>query len=324
LIGFGIYFVAAIACALSPTVEWLIAMRLLLALGGCAGMVASRAIIRDSFERNDIARAFSSLILVMGVAPIIAPMLGGIILAEWGWRFIFWFLSFYAISIFLVTYFFLSESKKPDHSVSLNIKQVVLNYREVLKNRIFLIFGITGSFSIASLFTYISGSPFVVRELLGYSETEFGWLFGINAVGFITASQINRRLLKGSSPYQISRWVALFFVLMGLLMVWQSYNGISNQYLFLTSLFLFMSCLGFINPNMQAMALEPFAQNAGVASALVGSLRMVSGALASVLISVFHNDTSEPMAYIMAFCALIVVLLLWLGPLGAKRAATAA
>ncbi|PTM02729.1 MAG: Bcr/CflA family drug resistance efflux transporter [Bacteroidetes bacterium] len=310
LIGFSIYVVAALGCAMSPNIATFISMRFLLALGGCAGMVATRAIIRDSFEANQVARAFSALILVMGVAPILAPLLGGVILQNFGWPFIFFFLAIYALLILIFSALFLKESHSGDESVSLWPKQVFIQYEKVLKNRSFFVYGLAGSVAMAAMFTYISGSPFVVREVLAFDEIYFGWIFGANAIGYISASQINRRLLKSYSTQLISQRVSWVFGFLSLLLILQVVLNLPNTYLFLLNLFLFLSCLGFINPNMQALALSPFTKNAGVASALVGGLRMLSGAIASLLISLLHNDTALPMGLLMGMAGLGFFLIL--------------
>lgn len=304
LIGFGIYVLAAIGCALSPNIFTLISMRFLLALGGCAGMVATRAIIRDSFKTDEVARAFSALILVMGVAPILAPLLGGLILQNFGWPFVFYFLAAYALVVLIFAAFFLSESHSGDRSVSLRPKQVIIQYYKVLQNKSFLLYGLAGSVAMASMFTYISGSPFVVRNVLNFDEIYFAWIFGANAIGYIGASQINRRLLKSFSTESISQKVAIVLGIVSTLLLIQVSLDDFNLYLFLANLFLFISCLGFINPNMQALALSPFTKNAGVASALVGGLRMLSGALASLLISLLHDNTAFPMGLLMGLSGL--------------------
>lgn len=310
LIGFSIYVLAALGCAYSPNISTFIAMRFLLALGGCAGMVATRAIIRDSFKTSEVARAFSALILVMGVAPILAPMLGGIILQNFGWPFIFYFLAAYALLILLFAGFFLKESHPGDSNVSLLPKQVVIQYNKVLKNRSFFIYGIAGSVAMAAMFTYISGSPFVVREVLQFDEIYFGWIFGANAIGYITASQINRQLLKSYATHHIARRVSVVFGILSIGLILQVVLNLPNMYLFIINLFLFLSCLGFINPNMQALALAPFTKNAGVASALVGGLRMLSGVIASLLISLLHDGTALPMGLLMGLSGLGFFLIL--------------
>ncbi|MGB0178261.1 MAG: Bcr/CflA family efflux MFS transporter, partial [Owenweeksia sp.] len=147
LIGLGIYVIASVGCVLVPDVQSLIGLRLLQALGGCVGMVASRAIVRDRFPVNEVARVFSALILVMGAAPIIAPTVGGFLTEHFGWRFIFIVLSLISLLMLVLVVFVLSESKDPDHNVSLRPRQVSRGYWKVLINRDFLMYGL---FEIAS------------------------------------------------------------------------------------------------------------------------------------------------------------------------------
>lgn len=310
LVGLVIYLLAALACAFSPSINWLIANRLLLALGGCVGMVASRAIVRDLFPVNEVARVFSTLLLVMGVAPIIAPTVGGYITSNFGWQYIFIVLTIIAALLIFTVYRFLDESKEKDSSVSLRPLKVMHGYLEVLKDPNFLMYGLAGSFTMAAMFTYITGSPFVIMELYGFSETAFGWIFGFNAFGFILGSQINRFWLKKRDSNSISKISAvLLMVVTGLLTISAFLNILSAPAL-IALLFSSLFLMGFLNPNTTAQALEPFDKNAGIASALIGSFRMLSGALASGLISLFFNGTIFPLILIMTSCAAIVLSLL--------------
>lgn len=309
LIGLGIYILASLGCALAPDVEALIFLRLVQALGGCVGMVASRAIVRDRFPTNEVARVFSALILVMGAAPIVAPTVGGYLIDHFGWRFIFVLLSALSLVMFVLVWLVLMESKSPDSGVSLHIKKVSRGYWEVLTHRDFLMYGLAGSLAMAGLFTYIAGSPFVLMELYGFSEKSFGWVFGMNAFGFIAGSQINRLLLRKWDSIMITQVSALLILITGLLLGTGLALDILSRFMLLPLLFIFLFLSGFLNPNTTALALEPFEKNAGVASALVGSFRMFAGAISSALIGILHNDTSGPMIWIMVICGILVFVL---------------
>ena len=311
LFGLSIYVLASIACSFSTSIEMLVALRFTMALGGSVGMVATRAVIRDNCEHNDIARAFSALILVMGLAPILAPMLGGIILQSFGWRPIFWFLGAYALLIALAVLFLLRESKEADSSVSLNPISVLKNYWALLSDQRFLLYALAGCAGMAAMFTYISASPFVVREVLAMDEIYFGWIFGGNALGYIAASQLNRLLLQRLDIKVLSKRIALLFGFTGLLLLIVVLGGISNPLVFLITQFFFLSMLGFINPNMQALALEPFPKQAGAASALVGGLRMLMGTIASGTVALWHDGSALPMASLLALCGLALIGILW-------------
>lgn len=311
LIGLFIYLLAAIGCALSPTIDWLIGLRLLLALGGCVGMVAGRAIVRDLFPVSETAKVFSTLILVMGVAPIIAPTLGGFVTAGLGWRYIFYSLTLIAALLIFLVYRFLPESRQADATVSLQPRRVLQDYLLVLKEPEFITFSIAGSVAFAGMFAYISGSPFVFMEYFGLSETHYGWLFGFNAFGFILGSQLNRLWLLRRTPAQITRRAGIFQWVSGLLLALGSIWGVINAAGTIVLIFSFLFWSGFMAPNATAIALRPFTRFAGSASALLGSIQMVAGALASGLVSYFHNNTPLPMAISMGACATLALAALF-------------
>lgn len=306
LIGLSIYLAAAVFCIFSNSVYTLIILRLLQALGGCAGMVASRAIVRDQFESKEIAKAFSTLLLVMGVAPIMAPTLGGYIASNFGWRYIFVVLSAFSLFLIIINWRFLPESVMPDKEVSLKLKTVTKNYISVFTQRDFFLYGMAGSVSQAALFAYISGAPFVLMEIYNMSEKDFGIAFGANAFGFIAGSQLNRLLLRKFSERNITYATSLLFLIIITSLCIFSFLSYLTLHLLLALLFSMLLCLGIINPNATALALSPFQKKAGVASALIGSYRMLFAAITSALISFFHNGTERPMLFIILGCGIVV------------------
>jgi MFS transporter, DHA1 family, multidrug resistance protein len=312
LIGLSIFIVASIGCALAPSVEWLIGLRLLLALGGCVGMVASRAVVRDVFPVSEIPKVYSMLMLVMGVAPIIAPTIGGFVTASFGWRYIFVVLSAIGLAVLLIVGFLLPESKGADKTLSLKPKRVLGDFLSVLKNPVFLTYAFAASTAQAGLFAYITGSPYVFMELFGLSETHYGWVFGLNACGFIAGSQANNLAMKRHTSAQITLTSGIFQFGAAILLLTGNYFGFIGTEGSLILIFCYLFSLGFISPNAAALALGPFARNAGSASAIMGSTQMAIGAIASALISTFHNETAIPMMSVMA-CATIVSLSLLLG-----------
>jgi MFS transporter, DHA1 family, multidrug resistance protein len=310
LIGLSIFVLASIGCAFAPTIEWLIGLRLLLALGGCAGMVASRAVVRDIFPIKDIPRVFSMLMLVMGVAPIIAPTIGGFVTAAFGWRYIFAVLSAIGFAVMLIVGFLLPESRGADKTMSLKPKSVLTDFYSVLKNPVFITYAFAASTAQAGLFAYISGSPFVFMEIFGLSETQYGWAFGLNAFGFIAGSQINNLAMKRRTSAQITLRAGILQFVAGGLLLAGNYYGFIGATGSLILIFIYLFSLGFLSPNAAALALGPFARNAGSASALMGSTQMAFGAIASIIISTFHNDTALPMTMVMATATVISLSLL--------------
>jgi MFS transporter, DHA1 family, multidrug resistance protein len=302
LFGLMLYTLASLGCSFVTSVQGLIVFRLLMALGGCAGMVAVRAIVRDVFPVNEIAKTLSSLMLVMGAAPIIAPTVGGLVVTTLGWRSIFLVLVSWGLWLLFLVFRVLPESKEADASVSLNPGPVLLEYLKLFRHPGFMAYSLCGGLTAAGMFAYISGSPFVFMNLFGLSERQYGWVFGLNAMGLIASSQLTRLLLRWQSSAQIVRIVATLQCLTGLMLVLGTVTGFIFKAGTLALVFSYLFLQGFLYPTTSALALEPFAKNAGAASGLIGFLQMVTATLASALVSVLHNGTALPMTGVMAGC----------------------
>jgi DHA1 family bicyclomycin/chloramphenicol resistance-like MFS transporter len=285
-------------------VNGLIIFRLFQALGGCVGMVASRAMVRDLFEVKDNAKVFSTLMLVVAVSPIIAPTLGGYITAYLGWRYIFGMLIIVISIILIAVYFILPESKKPDTSFSLRPSAITSSYLSIIRNSQFAIYTFTGAIAYAGLYSYISGSPYVFMVIYGVSEKYYGWIFAVIAAGLISASQLNNLLLKKYRSEQIIKGALYFQNVIGILLAATAILGMHHLYLTIVLIMLFLCCQGFIFPNASALSMAPFASNAGSASALMGFLQMSVGALMSALVSILQNGTAIPMTAVMAGCSI--------------------
>ncbi len=312
-IGLSIYLLASIGCALVQSANQLIILRLLQALGGCAGMVASRAMVRDLFAVNENAKIFSLLMLVVGVSPIIAPTLGGYITAAFGWRYIFVVLSVMAAGILLAVHYMLPESRQPDKSVILSPTPIVKGFIAVIKEPQFFTYAFTGSTASAGLYAYIAGSPYVFMELYKVSEKQYGWIFAIIAMGLIGASQLNSVLLRNFKSEQIIKVALRTQSITGSLLFIFTLLGWLDLFSTIFFIFIFLVCQGFSFPNSSALSLAPFSRNAGSASALLGGIQMSIGALTSAIVSVLHNHTALPMTGVMAICAITSVTILTIG-----------
>jgi len=310
LAGLILYIAAAFGCALSPSIHFLIALRLFLALGGCVGFVGSRAMVRDLFSGSEIARVLSMLIMVFGIAPIVAPTIGGLVVAALGWRFIFVILAGIATLIFIAVGWFLPESKGVDASISLRPRQVGLEYLTVYREPGFLRHTLANAAATAGFFAYISGSPFVYMKLLGFTETQFGWIYGANVLGLVIAAQFNRIWLKKHSGRKVLMRANAVQAGVALILITAVYVGLIGATTMVVLIFCYLFCFGLVGPNVMALALRPFTRNAGSASALIGSIQMVAGASASALVSYLHNGTARPMTTLMGSCAVISLLLL--------------
>lgn len=311
--GLCLFFLASVGCAFSQSVNGLIVFRLFQAIGGCVGMVAARAMVRDLFDTKDNAKVFSMLMLVVSVSPIIAPTLGGYITAALGWRYVFAMLILIVLLILAGTYFFLPESKKPDPTYSLKPAPILRNFAAVLKHPHFITYALTGAISYAGLYAYVGGATYVFMELFKVSEAHFGWIFAFIAAGLISASQVNNIALKHYSSEQIIKVASSCQSIIGITLVCLTLLGLTNLFVAVLFAFLFLACQGFIFPNATALALTPLGHNAGNASGLIGAIQMTVGASASAIISVLQNGTALPMAGVMTCCAVTAFTVFTLG-----------
>lgn len=310
MLGLIVYIVAALGCALSPSVSVLITLRFFLALGGCVGMAGSRAVVRDLFSGREIARALSALVMVFGVAPIVAPTMGGLVVKTFGWRFIFVALAAIGVAVLVALSRFLRETKGEDTSISLHPKNVVVEYLRLFREPAFVTYAFVSAAAAGGFLAYISGSAFVYMKLFGFTETQFGWMYSANAVGLIAASQINRFWLRMLDSARILRIVAAIqFCLVAVLFA-LPLNEFIGTAGFIGLIFCYLFLFGFVNPNTMALALHPFTRNAGSASALIGCIQMVGGASASGLVSYLYNGTAMPMIWVMAGCTGVTLLVL--------------
>ena len=302
--GLCIYLIASIGCALAASVNALIILRLLQALGGCVGMVAARAMVRDLFEVKENAKVFSMLMLVVAVSPIIAPTLGGYVTSLLGWRYVFVMLIIVDIIIIISAYFLLPESRKPNPNFSLRPGPILNNFSGVIRHPQFYTYALTAAVSAAGLYAYIGGSPHVFMEIFHVSEKQYGWIFALIAMGLIGASQVNSLMLRIYTSDQLIR-VALFCQsVVGITTVCLTLFGLTDLFVTIFLIFVFLCTQGFVFPNASALSLAAFGHTAGSASALLGAIQMTIGACTSALVSILQNHTALPMTGVMACCAI--------------------
>ncbi|HEX8040394.1 MAG TPA: multidrug effflux MFS transporter, partial [Chryseosolibacter sp.] len=310
-IGLLLYVGASVGCAFTHSANALIAMRLLQAVGGCAGMVASQALVRDLFPVARTAQAFSLITLVIAISPMIAPAVGGYVTVAWGWQSIFIILAALTMMILTAVYFVLPQGRGPDPTISLLPRAVLGNFYTVIKQRQFLVYTLAGGIATAAPFAYIAGSADVFMNLYHASEQEYGWIFTFIAFFIIGSSQLNHLLLRKFTSPQVVRTALAFQAAIGLLLCAGTWLGWFGKYGLVGLIALFLMGHGVTNPNTSALSLAPFRRHTGSAASLMGSFRMGMGALTSALVSVLHNGTAMPMIGVMALCSLggLVVLL---------------
>jgi DHA1 family bicyclomycin/chloramphenicol resistance-like MFS transporter len=306
LIGVGLFTVASVACAYAPNLEWLIGARFIQALGGCAGMVISRAVVSDKCDAVGSAKVFSQLMLVMGLAPILAPLLGGLLVNTAGWQSIFLALTGFSALAGLAVATGLPESM-PAHMPRQPLSGALRQYGRLLADRVFLGHALTGGIAIAGMFAYIAGSPFIIIKLYGVAAEHFGWLFGINAAGFILVAQVNARLLAKRGPMFLLARAVWVYLAAGLTLLAVSSLHPAQLWPLLIPLFVCIASLGCISPNAAALAMNGQGARAGSASALLGCLQFSVAAGASALVGVLHDGSAVPMAMVISLCGILVV-----------------
>jgi MFS transporter, DHA1 family, multidrug resistance protein len=301
-LGLALFMISSIGCALAESVDALIAFRFLQALGGCAPIVIPRAIVRDHFDQAGSVRMLSVLMLVMGLAPILAPLIGGQLLIHFGWRAVFWLLTAYAAAWLTVVATMLPESLPSTRRLRHPIHEVLGVYWRLARDRRFMGHALAGALIFAGLLAYISGSPVVFIELFHVPPEQYGFFFGINAIGIIVASQINRWLVGRVETHRIVKTVLPVAMTAGVVLVIDAYSGFGGFPGILVPLFCYIACHGFVLPNTTALAMSPHGSVAGSASALLGTLQFVLGAIAGSLVGLFADGTPVPMAAVVAGC----------------------
>lgn len=307
LLGMVVYVLATAICVFAPTTELLIGFRLLQGLAGAAGIVIARAVVRDMYDGVEMAKFFSTLMLISGVAPIVAPLIGGQVLRFTDWRGIFAVLTVVGVLLTLVVWKWLHETLPPEERHTGGVGDALRTMRALLADRVFAGYMIAGSLAFAALFAYVSASPFVIQEIYGASPQTFSLLFGVNSIGLIIVGQINGKVLVG----RVSMDKALAFGLavislaaVALLLMTSGVFGDVGLFPVAAGLFVLMSSMGLAMPNTNAQALMRTKHAAGSASALLGTSSFLIGAVASPLVGIAGEETAVPMAVVQVVCAL--------------------
>ena len=301
-LGLALFILASVGCALATSVHALIVFRFLQALGGCAPLVVPRAIVRDHFDQRGSVRMLSILMLVMGLAPILSPLVGGQLLGFFGWRSIFWVHAIYGSVWLLAVAVGLRESLDVARRQRQRLGAVLAVYGRLLGDRVFMAHVLVGALIFAGLLAYISGSPFVFIELFHVSPSHFGLYFGVNAIGIMMASQINRWLAQRVDASQILRRVLPLSLAASVALVVNAAIGFGGFAGILVPLFVYIAMHGFVMPNTTALAMAPHGAVAGSASALLGSIQFILGALSGTLVGALSNGTPVPLAVVIAGC----------------------
>ncbi|MBV6271462.1 multidrug effflux MFS transporter [Alcaligenaceae bacterium CGII-47] len=303
--GLILFIIASLACASSTDIEHLNLWRIIQAFGGASGMVVPRAVIRDHLETRDAAKALSLLMLIMGVMPIVAPLLGGQIVSLGSWRTIFHIMAGVATLQLIAVVIAMRESLNPSAVIALRPSIIAHNYLSLLRHKKFICYTLAGGFGTAGMFAYIVGSPRVFMTIYDVDPRYFGLLFGLNALSLILASQLSARMLNRREPGVLLRRAQTMLVAMTLIALALTLLGLITLPLLMLCLMGFMASQGFVNPNAAALALNEQGRRLGVASAMMGTLQMLCGAGAGMAVSAWQSDTPLPLTGMLAVCAVL-------------------
>ncbi|MBV9654872.1 MAG: multidrug effflux MFS transporter [Acetobacteraceae bacterium] len=294
-----VFTAASAACALAPNLGLLTAARAVAAFGGSACMVIPRAIIRDLAEGHAAARLMSQLMLVMGSAPILAPTLGGAIVAVASWRAIFWICTAFGAFCALLVWLKLPETLAAHHQQMLRPDELVMRFASIAVERGFITHALQGGFAMFGLFAYLSGSPPIFIGMFGLAPERYGIIFGICAAGYIGASQVNARILPRFGFSRVLRAGSWLAVLAAAVLTVFAFAGSRQLVAIALPVFVFMSSLGFVTPNATIGALARHAGQAGTATALMGTMQFLLAAASGLLVGLLENGTARPMACLM-------------------------
>jgi DHA1 family bicyclomycin/chloramphenicol resistance-like MFS transporter len=307
--GLALFTIGSIGCGLSPSIEWLIAFRFIQGVGAASVMVIPRAIIRDLHTGVEATRLMSLCMLVLSVSPILAPLTGSALIVPFGWRAVFAAVTIVAILGFLLTAFSLRETHLAKDRIKVSARNLLSGFGQLLCHSRFLGLTFIGGLAMASFFTFLASSSFIYIEHFGLTPTQFSFAFSLNAIGFIGASQFAATL---GARYGMARMVltavtiyAVFLlVLLGLTLA-----GVDNLYVLIALLFFGFASMGVVIPTVMVLALDDHGPIAGMASALGGTLQMLTGGAMIAVMSLFFNGTPLPMVLTMALCAIGAFLL---------------
>lgn len=297
-IGMLVFVVGSVGCALAQSMEQIIFWRVFQAFGACTGPMLSRAMIRDLYSRTQAAQMLSTLVMVMAVAPIIGPLLGGQIIHFSTWHAIFWLLAGIGLLMFL-SIFKLPETLSKENVAPSSLLSALRNYATLMKNQEFMRYTLCVTFYYVAAYGFIIGSPFVYINYFGVNYQYYGYLFGLNVVGVMVVSYFNRFLLSRYSMDLLLKLSTAAAFLATVALSLAVYAGAASLIFVIITVFVFFSLNGIIAATATAAALDEV-KTAGSASALIGSLQYGSGIISSLLLTVFSNGTPWPMAWIMA------------------------
>jgi DHA1 family bicyclomycin/chloramphenicol resistance-like MFS transporter len=318
-LGIAIFLVASIGSALATDIETLIAFRFIQGIGGAAGMVIPRAIVRDMHTGVQAARLMSLLMLVFSISPILAPLTGSAVIEFYGWRGVFWAVTIAALVGLVLLATQLDETRSKEDRAESGFGSAMAAYRRLLLDRNFLTLTFIGGLGISSFLVYLANSPFVLIEHYGLTPTQYSIAFSINAVSFFTVSQFTGWLGERFGLVRVMRMAVTVFAFTMVTMAVVMGAGFNQLPVLAAFLFVGYGALGLVIPTSAVLALEDHGEIAGTASSLMGTLHFVTAAIAMIVASFFTDGTAVPMAGAIALAAALAFVLTQ-APIGRRAA----
>ena len=299
IMGVAIFVVGAVLCALAPNIWVLMFARFLQALGGSAGQVVARAAVRDRFGHQMAARVLSLLLLVLGLAPIVAPIFGGYLLLVGSWRAIFWFQAATSAAILIATVLAFRESRTEEMRAQSKGESPIATFRFLLGHPRVVGFALAGAFNSGAFFGWISMASYLLIVVYGVSPSNFGWWFGANAAGFIGMSQVNAHLLRWRTPEEVLVRARLISILFAAIVVFTAFTGFGGMLGVIIPLYVTLGSFGLVGPNTQAAAMNVDPARAGAISSITGASTFAMGTAVSAIAGFLHDGTARPLALLI-------------------------
>ena len=302
---YALFSLASLICALANDANLLIIGRFIQSLGGCAGVLISRAIVRDVFSPKEMGQVMSYMVTGFSMAPLIAPAIGGFIGIYYGWRSLFFILAGIGFTLMLWTYLKFKETNQELNPKATQFKQVIRNYASLLNNKHFLCYFLVVSTSVAGVLTYTSASSFVLIEVLGVPAQYYGLLFSITALGMFLGSILSAKLSRKLGSELTTWYGCLLLILGGMALAIFPFLGVVSVLTIVGSMFIYALGNGVVMPSAMTLAIMPFPKKAGASAALVGCSQSALGALCGYIASLLYNQTAIPMTSIIGLMSLL-------------------
>lgn len=311
ILGVLFFGLASVVSATTTGIEALTWVRTAQGFAGAAAAVIIQAVVRDMFDREDFARAMSFVTLVITIAPLIAPMIGGYVAVWFGWRAIFWILAAFSLVVIALVLWKIPETLSEENKQPLRIRTTLRNYKGLFKNPVAMGLIFSGAFSFAGMFAFLTAGSFVYIDIYGVRPDQFGYLFGLNIIAMIIMTSINGRLVKKVGSHTMLRFGLIVQLIagIGLFVTWLMDAGLWGTVIFVV---MFIGTLSTIGSNTMGLLLSSYPSMAGTASSLAGTLRFGTGSIIGAVVAFMPNGVTWPMISVMSMCSIVSAACYWI------------